>query len=321
VLVPAIGTRSRTVTVSAVAAATVALAAVVWMRPDLARLEPVSLRIDNWRTAFAIWHEAPAAGVGFGGFGQAAQTAALEPGNRPAHAHTVVGEGLAELGAVGLGASVAVLAVVAVVAWRLRHRDAWFATAILVVPCHNLLDFSWWVSGVALPWAVLFGWAVGRAAPGHREAGLSPRRDPVRTLVIVGGAIVIAVALMHATSRWTEWSVGRDDPPSERLAAFERSWRLAPWRTDPALASATAALERGDRTGLERAARRLDRIAWLRPFSADVAAVRAHVQQALGDEAAAAAWSWNADRRRAVETAVGPPRSDRRTESHGAAVR
>ena len=110
-----------------------ASAVVVMTRPDVVRLDPLTLRVDNWRTAVAVWREAPVAGVGFGGFGQAAQTVHLELGNRPAHAHSVVGEGLAELGPLGACVSILVLMAVARVAWRLRLEDSGLSASMMVV--------------------------------------------------------------------------------------------------------------------------------------------------------------------------------------------
>jgi hypothetical protein len=137
--------------------------------------------------------------------------------------------------------------------------------------------------------------------------------------VTVAGTFLSAVTVLHATSRWTEWSVDPDAPALERAATFERAWRLAPWRTQPALHAALAAVESGDRSAVERAARGLDRVGVLRPFSADVATVRASVEQARGDEAAAAAAAWQADRRRTVTGRVDrPDESDRRGAGHGA---
>jgi len=299
VALPAAVLRSRRLAIAAVSLMVLATVVVVGKRPDVLRLEPVALRVDNWRTAVAVWRQAPAAGAGFGGFGQAAQSVDLELGNRPAHAHSVVAEGLAELGPVGVAGAIALLASVAWVAWRLRHRDPWLAASVMVVPIHNLFDFSWWVSGVALPWAVLAGWAVGRLRP-ERSATRAPRRDPLRIAVTVAGTVAFALTVLHATSRWIEWSVDPTAPALEREATYERAWRLAPWRTRPALHAALAAVESGDRSAVERAARSLDRVELLRPFSADVAAVRARLEQARGDEAAAAAAAWEADRRRVV---------------------
>ncbi len=65
------------------------LAVVIVARGDVLELEPVSLRLDNWRTAVWVWSTSPAAGVGFGGFGQVAQTVPFAVGNRPRFAHSL----------------------------------------------------------------------------------------------------------------------------------------------------------------------------------------------------------------------------------------
>ena len=136
------------------------LVVVIVGRRDVVELEPVRLRLDNWRTAVWVWSTAPAAGVGIGGFAQAAQAVPFEVGNRPRHAHSLPLEWLAELGPVGLlGVVFAGLAL-----WRLLRR-LWpvrpdLAVALAVVPVHNLVDFSFYGSGVTLAWAVLVGWAM-----------------------------------------------------------------------------------------------------------------------------------------------------------------
>jgi hypothetical protein len=129
-------------------------------RGDVMELEPVRLRADNWRTAAWVWTNSPVAGVGIGGFAQAAQAVPFAVGNRPRHAHSLAFEALAELGPAGLLACV--LAGIAL--WRLL-RELWparpeLAVAVAVIPAHNLVDFSLYGSGVALPWAVLLGWAM-----------------------------------------------------------------------------------------------------------------------------------------------------------------
>ena len=136
------------------------LVVVIAGRGDVMELEPVQLRLDNWRTAIWVWSTAPAAGVGIGGFAQAAQAVPFEVGNRPRHAHSLPLEWLAELGPIGL------LAVVfaGLALWRLLCR-LWpvrpeLAVALVVVPVHNLVDFSFYGSGVTLAWAVLVGWAM-----------------------------------------------------------------------------------------------------------------------------------------------------------------
>jgi len=80
----------------------VVLAVVIVGRSDVVELEPVELRLDNWRTALWAWSQTPAAGVGVGSFAQAAQAVPFGVGNRPRHAHSLPLEWLAELGPTGL---------------------------------------------------------------------------------------------------------------------------------------------------------------------------------------------------------------------------
>ncbi|MCK5378314.1 MAG: hypothetical protein KAJ78_02875, partial [Acidobacteria bacterium] len=79
-----------------------AVAVVVAFRPDVLRLEPVVLRLDNWGSALWVWLTAPFVGVGLGGFGQVAQAVPWPVGNHPVHAHSMPLEMLADLGVFGL---------------------------------------------------------------------------------------------------------------------------------------------------------------------------------------------------------------------------
>ncbi|MCW8985454.1 MAG: O-antigen ligase family protein, partial [Thermoanaerobaculales bacterium] len=163
-------------------------------RGDVLELEPVQLRLDNWRTAVWVWSTAPAAGVGLGGFAQAAQAVPFEVGNRPRHAHSLPLEWLAELGPVGLlGVFFAGLAL-----WRLICR-LWperpeLAVAVAVIPVHNLVDFSLYGSGVTLAWAVLVGWGVAFV-----NTSPEPEPAPVRGRVVFVAAIagVLAATVLH----------------------------------------------------------------------------------------------------------------------------
>ena len=62
---------------------------VVAFRPDVLRLDPIALRLDNWGSALWVWSTAPVVGVGLGGFGQAAQAVPWQVGNHPVHAHSL----------------------------------------------------------------------------------------------------------------------------------------------------------------------------------------------------------------------------------------
>ncbi len=190
--------RHRAAMLLVVGSLVVAIAAVVVVRPDVAKLEPVSLRLDNWRTGVWLWTTSPASGVGVASFAQASQANPLAVGNRPAHAHSVAFEALAELGPAGL------VGVVLLGLWLLRlTTDVWksnpaLALAIAVVPLHNLLDFSLFVSGVALPWAVLLGWAVALSKPPERQPNGGAGSGPYRA------------------GRGGFGGVGGDDPPVDK---------------------------------------------------------------------------------------------------------
>ncbi len=212
------------------------LAVVVVARGDVLELEPVTLRLDNWRTAVWVWSTSPAAGVGFGGFGQVAQTVPFAVGNRPRFAHSLPLEWLAELGPVGL------LAILAggFALWRLV-RDLWphrpdLAVAIAVVPVHNLVDFSMHGSGVALPWAVLVGWAVAfgecNAGPRNRVSGQAGGGGRVP-------ALALAATILYATSAMVLETAGQQDPTRGALRGRPRSTAVG------AVASRSSRYDRG----------------------------------------------------------------------------
>jgi O-antigen ligase len=265
------------------------LAVVIAGRGDVMELEPVQLRLDNWRTAVWVWSTAPAAGVGIGGLAQAAQAVPFEVGNRPRHAHSLPLEWLAELGPVGL------LAVVfaGLALWRLLRR-LWpdhpeLAVALALVPVHNLVDFSLYGSGVTLAWAVLVGWAAAFV-----NASPEPEPAPVRGRVVFIAAIagMLAATVLHVTSLIVEESASVREIPSERLDGALEARRLAPWRVDPLGLVAAAALETGDSQRIAEARAALDRGRWLRPHSAALAGLRAQLAIAGGVAPTAVSEAW-----------------------------
>jgi hypothetical protein len=268
-----------------------ALMAVVLWRGDVRELEPVNLRLDNWRLAFWVWSTAPAAGVGPGGFAQAAQAVPFAVGNRPRHAHSLPLEWLAELGPAGLLASL----MLAVALWRLV-RALWsdrpeLAVAVMVIPAHNLVDFSLYSSGVALPWAVLLGWAIAE----HRGESASETTTMGRSVLVLAAALALALSVLHATSRTVGDAAVLRASPEERLAGALEARRLAPWRVQPLGLAAMSALHGGDPDLVSAAARELDRARWLRPRSAALAGLRARLAVALGEGPTALSEAWTAN--------------------------
>ena len=265
------------------------LVVVIVGRRDVMELEPVRLRVDNWRTAVWVWSTAPAAGVGIGGFAQAAQAVPFEVGNRPRHAHSLPLEWLAELGPVGFfGVVFAGLAL-----WRLVRR-LWpvrpdLALALIVVPVHNLVDFSFYGSGITLAWAVLVGWAMAFVKPSS-EPDPAPARGRVVFVSTVAG--MLAATVFHVTSLVVEETAAARATPSERLDGALEARRLAPWRPDPLGLVAGAALETGDLQRLAEAREELERGRWLRPHSAALAGLRAQLAVAGGMAPTAVSEAW-----------------------------
>ncbi len=267
--------------VVAVLVFTVALAAVIAVRPDVARLEPVALRIDNWTTAGWLWMTSPFSGVGVASFAQASQAAPLEVGNRPAHAHDLPLEILAELGPAGFAATLILAAALVGVVRQTWDEDRALAVAVAIVPIHNLVDFSLFTSGVGLPWAVLTGWAMA-----YRSSGSPSRRRRAggnRVVLVLAAAVAFAATVFSATSVAVERSAAADADTTRRYNGAVRALRLAPWRIEPQFLLATAAVESREPELFDRAWAELERHRWLRPRSASLAERRARVALARGD--------------------------------------
>lgn len=283
--------RRRSWMVFAAVALGIALVLVVLWRGDVRELEPVDLRLDNWRSALWVWSTAPVVGVGPGGFAQAAQAVPFEVGNRPRHAHSLPLEWLAELGPAGLLASL----MLAVALWRLV-RALWsdrpeLAIAVMVIPAHNLVDFSLYSSGVALPWAVLLGWAIARG----RERATTEIPNAGRTVAILVATLGLALCVLHSTSRTVGEAAVFRASPEERLAGALEARRIAPWRVQPLGLAAMSALQSGDPDLIAEAAGELDRARWLRPRSAALAGLRARLDVALGEGPTALSEAWTAN--------------------------
>jgi O-antigen ligase len=284
----AVGRKKRLLLLGALALVPL-LIAVIAGRGDVLELEPVQLRLDNWRTAIWVWSTAPASGVGVGGFAQAAQAVPFEVGNRPRHAHSLALEWLAELGPIGLVAVV----FLGLALWRLLCR-LWperpeLAVALAVIPVHNLVDFSFYGSGITLAWAVLLGWAMAFV-----KASTEPEPTTARGRVVFVTAVagVLAATVLHVTSRMVEESAFERGMPSERLDGALEARRLAPWRVDPLGLIATSALGTRDPQRISEARAELDRGRWLRPHSSALAGLRAELAIAGGMAPTAVSEAW-----------------------------
>jgi len=268
----------------------VVMVAVLAVRPDVARLEPVALRVDNWRTALWLSTTSPASGVGLSSFAQASQGIPIEVGNRPAHAHNLPLEFLAELGPTGLVGCLVLgfwLARLIVLLWP---RDRALAVALAVVPLHNLVDFSFFVSGVALPWAALLGWGISRSRPSAEVS--EPSRG--RIVLVIGASVAIAMTTLHATSVVVEENAAAHLESVDRFEGALRSLRLAPWRVEPQFLLAAAALEVENPSLVDLALNEMDARRWVRPRSAALAERRAWLALHRGDVSSAICELWAA---------------------------
>lgn len=275
------------------AAAVVLVAAVTATRPDVLRLEPVALRIDNWRTAVWLAGASPVGGVGFGGFGLAAATVPLEVGNRPAHAHNLALELIAELGVAGLAATVAGLAALVLVVRRGWGREPALAVAVTAVAVHNLADFSLFSSGVLVPAALVTGWLVAAGRGG--VPGPADRAGAARALAVAIGASAVALGLLHATSVALEeasWAAAA----GERFRLADRAARLAPWRPAAAATAAAIALESPGRPEVAAALRHLEQAIRLRPGSSLLRALESRLRVVARQPLGAVASAWTACR-------------------------
>jgi len=270
----------------------IVLAIVVVGRGDVMELEPVRLRFDNWRTALWVWSSAPAAGVGTGGFAQAAQAVPFGVGNRPLHAHSLPLELLAELGPAGF----LLFFVAGIALWRLA-RNLWpkrpdLAVAVMVIPLHNLVDFSFFDSAVALPWAVLAGWAA--AISRSRDDALSGAATRGRVFLVLSATLALALTVLHVTSIKVEESAATRITAEERMAAGLDGCRLAPWRLAPVGLVARSAVESGDRLLIKTAAEKMESSRWLRPRSSALALERSHLALVLREIPTGVSEAWSA---------------------------
>lgn len=263
------------------------------LRPDVVSLEPLALRFDNWSAALWAWSKAPVVGVGLGGFGQAAQAVPWAVGNRPLHAHCLPLEWLAELGVVGALTWVLLFWLLLKHVGRLWPKSPGLAAALLVVPVHNLVDFSFYSSGVLFPWGLLLGWSLAMVRnPAERSPDRVPER--LRILPVVVATVFLAFALLSLTSHYLVAAAEGYGPPEARLDWAYKAAALAPWSGMPVEAVGMIAFEMGDRSHARDAAEFVRRRSWQRPRSASRAHLEARLYQYAGDPVACLGQLWRA---------------------------
>ena len=279
----------RRARVAAVAAAVVLLVSIALLRHDLSTLEPVRLRLLNWRTTAWVALHHPWLGVGLGGVGQASLLSPWATDNSTPFSHNTLLQLLAEGGIAALGVVVAAVAALIRLLRRGLPIHPALALAVCVVPLHNLVDFSAYAPEVMWPWAVLAGTLAGRTLP-------PPRPLPGWLLLPL-----LTVGVVTATLTWragVELHAAQASPAPVALEHVRRAATLTPWAMTPALEMARVALEGPAlRARLPEADGLLESRGWVWPASAGWAEVRARVLLAAGEPGAALVWAGEARRR------------------------
>jgi hypothetical protein len=180
-----------------------------------------SVRARYWNEALKIAKAHKALGVGAGGY------ATVRPRYRTdtldvRHAHGYVVQTLADLGAVGMGVSLALLAAWLAAAtrtvglWGPGRGAPWtperVGMATLLCICvvfgvHSFVDWTWFVPGNAVLALLCAGWLAGRGPTVEPIVRLKPPRVTVREPWRIALAVAaVAVALVAA---WTSWQPQR----------------------------------------------------------------------------------------------------------------
>jgi hypothetical protein len=200
-----------------------------------------SARGRYWHEARLVWGNHRWRGSGAGAFATARGRYSVDE-TRVAHAHGYVSQTLADLGVIGLLASLAgfgALAVAAARPLRARSQRPWegerlaalgLAATALSVGAHSLIDWTWFVPATAVAGFACAGWLAGRG-PLAAALGSAPPRSAARLLAAAG---VLAVAVAGA------WSM------------------LGPARAERSSEDALTALARGDVAAARAAALRAD---------------------------------------------------------------
>lgn len=247
-----------------------------------------SVRAAYWKEAIEVFEEHPAVGSGAGGY--AVASLRFRPPNLTArNAHGYVVQTLADLGALGVALTLALLIAWAIAAgaathpfnrrWRASRWERFQAAytpervgllsmlcIVIVFGLHSLVDWTWYVPGTACVALICAGWLAGRgplqepvadARAGWRH--VVPGR--VSSLRIAGAAVVVLLALLAA---WVEWQ--------PQLASEEAQNAFVLTSTSPsrALAQARGAVARD-------------------PASAEAMFALATAQESAGRDAAATA--------------------------------
>lgn len=234
---------------------------------DPSRLTSVgSVRARYWDESYKIFRAHPWKGVGAGGYKTARDRYRTDQ-LTVVHAHGYVVQTGADLGILGLAASLLLLvawlgATARTLGWRLplpgavgrllprrgppetqirlagwgpeRVAMATVATIVVVFGVHSFIDWTWYVPGTVVPALLCAGWVAGRdplAVPGTRPmVELGPAlRAGVRSPWRIGLAVLLVAAGLLAA--WTAWqplrSINAGNDALAKLGEGPRSYPQA----------------------------------------------------------------------------------------------
>jgi hypothetical protein len=194
------------------------------------------IQVDNsrgryWSQGFKVGEHHLLGGVGAGGYGTASRRYGQDRFTAQ-HAHGYLVQTFADLGLLGLGLSLALLAAWWVAAKRAlrplapmsepisrqrapeRQGLLTLLVVVVVFGLHSAIDWTWFVPGVAVPALVCAGWLAGRG-PLPAPVARKPSRTPLRLATV---ATLFAAAIFFA---WTIWQPSRSaDADQAALAAL-----------------------------------------------------------------------------------------------------
>jgi O-Antigen ligase len=231
-----------------------------------------------WREGLKVGEHALLAGVGAGGF-DTARTRYTTNSTVFAHAHSYLIETFADFGLIGLVVSLALL-----LAWARACRRTLavspgeqrasperiglqtLLSVVVIFGVSSLIDWTWFVPGVAVPALVAAGWLAGRGRTADRPTQAADRSDRARSRpVLTPGRLAAATGIGVAL-----------------LVAGFFVWQ--PLHSADSFGSAISAMGRGDAAAALAAARSA---ADSDPVSIDPLLEESAIYTAMGNEAAA----------------------------------
>ncbi|MBU3675526.1 MAG: hypothetical protein FGM34_10865, partial [Solirubrobacteraceae bacterium] len=172
-----------------------------------------SVRSRYWRDAITVLKARPAVGVGAGGYVDA-RLRVRQDDLDVLHAHGYLVQTAADLGAIGLAVTLALLAAWLAAAiratgrWRGPKPREWgderiglmaLLTVVVVFGVHSFIDWTWFIPGTAVPALACAGWLASRGAPAGLLALEGRWRDRLRASLRSPWRVLAAVLVFSIT--------------------------------------------------------------------------------------------------------------------------